>query len=102
MLLWCSSNCGYAFLPKSYFVHFSLKLATSTCTFSDPVLYDTTVYRLWLLQHTPACHTLVVGAARPTDFDLAVRAASLLNTPDAQAKVMEGSVGDTRWPCLIS
>mmetsp|Transcript_71947 Transcript_71947/g.203956 ORF Transcript_71947/g.203956 Transcript_71947/m.203956 type:complete len:478 (+) Transcript_71947:139-1572(+) len=49
----------------------------------DPISFNA----LWLWHHTPAAHTLVIGVARPTDFDEMVLATKLFDTEEGRAKV---------------
>merc|ERR1711865_536537 len=58
----------------------STKLAR-LCAPLDPIGFNS----LWLWNHGPVVHTIVVGAARPTDFDASMQAARLYGTEEGRS-----------------
>jgi len=77
-----SDKGGKLYLPS--------KRVFRNCLPLTPIAFN----NLWLWQHeqkdgSPAIHTLVVGAARPSDFDEHVRSAISLAQPNAKQLVQE-------------
>ena len=60
----------------------SAKIARLCAPELDPIKFNF----LWLMEQ-PSVHTMVIGAARPTDFDDAMAVAPLVGTEEGRAKV---------------